>query len=127
MIHVAMKLLVVDDEPAILKYVHALLSDWGHQVVSLCLNGEQTAADVLEQVKLQKFDAALVGFMMPAMLGTELAAEIKRLSPATRTIITIESVPPAIADELRREGVDFGQLPAPFEREELFRQLSGVT
>jgi CheY-like chemotaxis protein len=122
----AMKLLVVDDEPAILKYMHALLTDWGHQVVSLCFNGEQTAADVLEQVKVQKFDVALVGFMMPAMLGTELAAQIKRLSPATKIVIMIESVPPAIADAVRREGVNFGQLPAPFEREKLFRQLSGV-
>ena len=114
----AMKLLVVDDEPAILKYMHALLTDWGHQVVSLCLDGEQTAADVLEQVKLQKFDAALVGFMMPAMLGTELAAQIKRLSPTTKIIIMIEAVPPA----LQR----FALLPAPFEREALCRQLSGV-
>jgi CheY-like chemotaxis protein len=121
-----MKLLIMDDEPTILKYMHALLTDWGHQVVSLCFNGEQTAADVLEQVKLQKFDVALVGFMMPGMLGTELAAQIKRLSPATKIIIIIESVPPAIADSVRREGVDFGQLHAPFEREKLFRQLSTV-
>jgi len=122
----AMKLLVVDDEPAILKYMHALLTDWGHQVVSLCLDSEQTAADVLEQVKLREFDGALVGFMMPAMFGTELAAQIKRVSPATKIIIMIEAVPPALADALRLEGVDFGQLPAPFEREALCRQLSGV-
>jgi CheY-like chemotaxis protein len=43
----AMKLLLVDDEPAILKYMRAMLTDWGHPVVSLCFNGEQTA-DVLE-------------------------------------------------------------------------------
>jgi CheY-like chemotaxis protein len=68
---------------------------------------------------LQKFDVALVGFMMPAMLGTDLAAQIKRLSPATKIIIMIESVPPAIADGLLLEGLDFEQLPAPFERQEL--------
>lgn len=99
--------------------MHAPLTDWGHQVFSLCFNGEQTAAAVLAQVKLQKFDGALVGFMMPAILGTELAAQISRLSPATRIIVMIESVPRAIADGLRREGIDFKQLPAPFERVEL--------
>jgi hypothetical protein len=31
-----MKLLVVHDHLAILKYMHALLTDWGHQVVLLC-------------------------------------------------------------------------------------------
>ena len=62
----AMKLLVVDDERPIVKHMDALLTGWGHQVVSLCLDSELTPVDVLEQVKLQKFDVALVdNFKMP--------------------------------------------------------------
>ena len=116
-----MKLLVVDDERPIVNYMHALLTDWGHQVVSLCLDGELTEAAVLEQVKLKKFDVALVdNFKMPPLLGTDLPAQIKRLSPATKIIIMdLVPVQPAVADALRREGVDFELLLLPFERIDL--------
>jgi DNA-binding NtrC family response regulator len=116
-----MKLLVVDDERPIVKHMDALLTGWGHQVVSLCLDGELTPADVLEHVKLQKFDVALVdNFKMPPLLGTDLPAQIKRLSPATKIIIMdIAPLEPAVADALQREGVDFQQLLLPFERVEL--------
>jgi DNA-binding NtrC family response regulator len=115
-----MKLLVVDDERPIVKYMHALLTNWGYQVVSLCLDSEQTTAAVYEQVRLQKFAVALVDFWMPSMLGTELPAQIKRLSPATKIIVMgVMPVPPAAADALRREGVDFGEVLLPFERVEL--------
>ena len=116
-----MKLLVVDDERPIVNHMDALLTGWGHQVVSLCLDGELKPTDVLEQVKLQKFDVALVdNFKMPPLLGTDLPAQIKRLSPATKIIIMdIAPLEPAVADELRREGVAFKQLLLPFERIEL--------
>jgi DNA-binding NtrC family response regulator len=116
-----MKLLVVDDERPIVKHMHKLLTGWGHQVVSLCLDGELTAAAVLKQVKLEKFDVALLdNFKMPPLLGTDLPAQIKRLSRATKIIIMdLLPVPPALADALRREGVDFEQLLLPFERVEL--------
>jgi DNA-binding NtrC family response regulator len=116
-----MKLLVVDDERPIVNHMDALLTGWGHQVVSLCLDGELKPTDVLEQVKLQKFDVALVdNFKMPPLLGTDLPAQIKRLSPATKIIIMdIAPLEPAVADALRREGVAFKQLLLPFERIEL--------
>jgi DNA-binding NtrC family response regulator len=115
-----MKLLVVDKDPSVVKFMDALLTHWGYQVVSLCFDGELTAADVLEHVKLQKFDVALVDFWMPSMQGTELPTQIKRLSPATKIVIMgLMPVPRAAADALRREGVHFGQLLLPFERIEL--------
>jgi DNA-binding NtrC family response regulator len=116
-----MKLLVVDDERPIVKHMHKLLTGWGHRVVSLCLDSELTAAAVLKQVKLQKFDVALVdNFKMPPLLGTDLPAQIKRLSPATKIVImSLMPVPPAAADALRREGVDFGEVLLPFEEKEL--------
>jgi DNA-binding NtrC family response regulator len=116
-----MKLLVVDKDPGIVKYMDALLIHWGYQVVSLCFLGEQTAANVFEQVKLQKFDVALVdNFKMPPLLGADLPAQIKRLSPATKIIIMdVAPVSPAVAGALQREGVDFQRLLLPFERIEL--------
>jgi DNA-binding NtrC family response regulator len=70
---------------------------------------------------LEKFDVALVdNCKMPPLLGTDLPAQIKRLSPATKIIIMdVAPVPPALADALRRAGVDFQQLLLPFDRVEL--------
>jgi DNA-binding NtrC family response regulator len=116
-----MKLLVVDDERSVVNYMHRLLTGWGHQVVSLCVDDELTLAAVLKEVKLLKFDVALVdNFKMPPLLGTDLPAQIKRLSPVTKIIIvTTMPVPPEEAAALRREGVDFEQLLLPFERIDL--------
>jgi DNA-binding NtrC family response regulator len=121
-----MKLLVVDDCSNILDYLHALLTRRCHEVLSLRCNSEAEAAEILEDVGFLKFDVALVGFNMLGMLGTTLAVHINRLSPSTKVIITIESVPPEEADRLHRQGIAFGQLPAPFEPEELFRQLAAL-
>ena len=117
-----MKLLVVDDCSEILGYMHALLTR-RHEVLALPCNNEAEAAKILEDVGFLKFDVALVGFNMLGVLGTTLAVHINRLSPSTKVIITIEPVPPEEADWLRRQEITFGQLPAPFEKEELFRQL----
>jgi hypothetical protein len=98
-----MKFLVVDDERPIVKHMDALLTGWGHLFM------------------LGKFDVALVeNYKMPPLLGTDLPAQIKRLSPATKIIIMdIAPLEPAVADALRREGVAFKQLLLPFERIDL--------
>ena len=121
-----MKLLVVDDDLIILDYLERLLRKRGHQVLAIRCDGQEAAAEVLEHVRFIKFDAALVGLMMPGMNGLSTATWIDRLSPSTKIIITIEPVPPEEADWLRRQEITFGQLPAPFEPEELFRQLAAL-
>ena len=119
-----MKILVVEDEPAILRYIYKLLRTRGHEVLALLCDGSDAANDALEHVRHIRFDAVLVGYMMPGLTGTDAAVQIKRLSAATHVVIMIERVPPDETDRLQRQGITFGQLPAPFEKEDLFRQLS---
>jgi DNA-binding NtrC family response regulator len=118
-----MKLLVVEDDPSIRHYLETLLTHWGHRALGLCCNTQADESEVLEHVKLLNFDAALVGFVMPATLGTDLAVEIRRLAPAIKIIVATEAVPQAIAAALRHRGVEFRQLPVPFRHEELLREL----
>jgi DNA-binding NtrC family response regulator len=117
------KLLVVDDCSEILEYMRRLLTHRGHEVLALRCNSEPEAAEILEDVGFLKFDVALVGFNMLGVLGTALAVHISKLSPSTKVIIAIEPIPPEEGDRVHRQGIAFGQLPAPFEPEELFRQL----
>lgn len=121
-----MKLLVVDDSSEMLYYMHRLLTHWGHEVLALSCYGEDEAAEILEDVRFLKFDVALVGFNMLGVLGTTLAVHINRLSPSTKVVMFMEPVPPEEADWLRRQGVAFEQLPAPFEKEDLLRQLGAL-
>ena len=121
-----MKLLVVDDCSEILEYMRRLLTHRGHEVLALRCHSEPEAAEILEDVGFLKFDVALVGFNMLGVLGTTFAVHINRFSPSTKVIITVEPVPSEEAERLHHQGIAFGQLPAPFEKEELFRQLGAL-
>jgi DNA-binding NtrC family response regulator len=102
-----------------------LLTGWGHEVLALSCDNQVEAAEILEHIRFLKFDVALVGFKMPGMLGTTLAVHIKKISPSTKIIIIIEPVPPEEADALRRRGVAFKEMYAPFEPDELLQVLTG--
>jgi len=119
-----MKLLDVEDDPSIRHCMETLLTHLGHRALGLCCDTQIDVSEVFEHVKFLNFDAALVGFVMPATLGTDLAVRIRRLAPSIKIIIATEPVPQVIADALRRRGLDFGQLPAPFRHEELLRELT---
>lgn len=70
------KILVVDDEPMIVRYLMVVLST-DHDVTT-CTSAEQ-AMDVLR--KGERFDAILCDLMMPGLTGMDLHAELKRLDP----------------------------------------------
>ncbi len=77
-----LRLLVVDDEPAICQILTILLAEGGHEV--------QTARDGVDA--LQKFDAGhwdavITDRAMPGMGGEELAARVKRKVPGTQVIL----------------------------------------
>lgn len=113
-----MKVLVVDDERTIANYVATGLNHFGYRALPL-----YSPEDAIEHARVLEFDAALVGFVMPGMLGTEIAVRIKTLSPETKIVITVEEVPPEVAESLRRRGFDFDYLPAPFEWNDLVALL----
>ena len=117
-----MKILVVEDEPTILRFVYMLLRTRGHDVLALRCDGLDAANDALEHVRHICFDAVLVGYEMPGLTGTDAASRIKRLRPSTHVVIMTEPVPADETDCLHQQGITFGQLPTPFGEEDLFRQ-----
>jgi CheY-like chemotaxis protein len=68
-------ILVVDDDPGILKFVSGLLTDSNYHV--LIASG---GAEALEQSKKYKGDIHLLlsDFQMPTMTGVDLATEISK-------------------------------------------------
>ena len=65
----APRILVVDDDPEMCRFLGQLFSDEGYQVESV-----HDGAAALEKYRGANFDLALTDLMMPRMKGTELIA-----------------------------------------------------
>src|SRR5919109_3091627 len=78
----AVRVLVVDDEPVLLKALEALLTKKGHQVTAL--DSPITATQKLAQ---EDFDVALLDVKMPDLSGLELLTAVKHRRPEVEVIM----------------------------------------
>ena len=108
------KILLAEDDPFLCRYIKTLMSQW-----ECDLAVEQTAEGAIQRAATFKPDVALLGFITPGMNGAEAGIWLLRNSPETRVILTVESVPSEVLDDLRARGYDFRTLAAPFNEEEL--------
>lgn len=78
------RLLVVDDEAAIIEVMGEMLRELGYQV-----DTEQESRKALEKIRQRPsgYDLVITDQTMPAITGLELAEELYRLNPATPVII----------------------------------------
>lgn len=76
------KVLVVDDDPNILKMLSFLLKDMDYEV-SVSENG----VDALEKVKKDEPDIVLLDIMMPKMDGIQTLREIKKINEKIKVIM----------------------------------------
>jgi CheY-like chemotaxis protein len=107
--------LVVDDEPAVRGALSLLLAVDKHTVTEA---GD--GVEALELLARGKFDLLITDYQMPRMGGNELAARVKRLSPA----------PPILMITAYAEQLGIGDsavdaiLDKPFEFEDLRRTIA---
>ncbi|HEY73550.1 MAG: hypothetical protein B6I35_05680 [Anaerolineaceae bacterium 4572_32.2] len=76
------KILVLDDDPLIRKYVEKVLAHEGHHMVSV-ESGEAALARIAEE----EFDLALIDLRMPGMGGMEVLGALRQRSPDTVVIV----------------------------------------
>lgn len=81
------KVIVVDDEPAITDFIDETLTENGYLVQSYC-----DPAEALSAIKAKQFELALIDINMPGISGVDLSREIAGLAPETEIII-ITGVP----------------------------------
>src|SRR5437870_10924052 len=67
------RILIVDDEAAILRLLKEALTQWGYQVT-----GATSAAEALQALRGDMFDAVITDIRMPDMNRLELLKELKR-------------------------------------------------
>lgn len=78
-----LRVLFVDDEPAIRDVMKIELPRMGHDVV-MCEDGHAA----LKALDKQPFDAAIVDLRMPGLSGWDVIDHIKKVSPETEVIIS---------------------------------------
>jgi two-component system, cell cycle sensor histidine kinase and response regulator CckA len=77
-----MSVLIVDDEPAVQKFVQRVLSEAGY-ATTIAADGP----DALEAAsKMEEFDILVTDVMMPQMTGDELARRLRSLRPSLKVL-----------------------------------------
>jgi DNA-binding response OmpR family regulator len=80
------RVLVVDDEPGILKFISIGLRSFGYKVLT-SLNGQEA----LRLVKSEKPDIMLLDMLMPGMDGVEVLRELRSFSQLPVIIFSAKS------------------------------------
>ncbi len=108
----AYKILVADDNPAMLELVEAALADQGYQL-AFAADGQEA----LEVFKRQEPHLVIFNLRMPKVGGLEVLREVKRISPQTEAIVITGSADRDSAVEALRLGA-FDYIPKPFRLEQ---------
>jgi CheY-like chemotaxis protein len=112
------RVLVVDDESAIVEVVEQLLLAHGYDVRSTC-----NASEAIELAREFQPRVALLGVVMPEIGGVQLGVELSTFLTQTRIVLSMEDVSETDLNDLRSCGYQFDTLPAPFEIEQLLEKM----
>lgn len=100
-----MKVLLVDDDPSILRYLEKWLLDETIEIATVIPENGTYVARIVEMARTQQFDAAFIELLMPGLDGLRLSGEIKRASPHTRIILMSTPLRPATREQMLLQGV----------------------
>jgi len=106
------RVLVVDDDPDILRVFKSILEKEGYEVETA-----ETGNAALEKIKNEKFNACLIDVRLPDMDGTELLLKMANDFETIKIIVTGFS-----SDEVGKKAADYGAddfLVKPVKAEEL--------
>ena len=108
------RVLIVDDNPTMVKLIASFLND----PQSFATTGCTSISRTLELVETEEFDVVITDLVMPELTGLELIARIRDIQPACRTIV-VTGYP---AEEHLQRMLELGveeHLTKPFHRDEI--------
>ena len=100
-----MRVLIVDDEPMIVRMMKNYLEDRGFEVTAAA-----TGREAQRCIAEREYDAAIVDVRLPDMDGDRFIAAAARTRPWMRFFIHTGSIDYAPSEELKRLGVDEGSI-----------------
>lgn len=107
-------LLVVDDEPLVLRMMHGVLSQHGHRVLTA-----ERALDALRVLDTEPVDVLIADLCMPGVGGVELLAETRRQHPAVRRIAFSGANDVSLAKRCVNDGQVHRYLTKPSQKAEI--------
>ncbi len=117
----AYKILVVDDEPTIVRLMEFILARQGHEML-VAVNGEEA----LQKVQVHAPDLVLLDIMMPRIDGYEVARRL-RADPQTAALPIVMLSAKAQEEDVRK-GLEVGvdeYITKPFSPEHLVHVVAG--
>ncbi len=111
------QVLVVDDEPGILRFVRTSLTLAGYTVI-ITTSGEEA----VELVRTQKPDIMLLDILMSPVTGFDVLAHVRSFSKVPIIIFTARQ---EIVDLALKEGAD-DYISKPFKPEDLIKKIQNV-
>ena len=114
-----MRIVIVDDDRALLESLSVILAQEGHQIE--VLNNSRNALAYFEAAP--ELDVLILDYLLPDGTGCELLARLRdRLPAGCRVIMTSGHTDRLDFNELKRLGVD-AFLPKPVDLERLYELL----
>lgn len=111
------RLLVVDDEEGIRKYLKRLLEPEGYEVL-LAATGEEA----VQQFKEQPVDLALLDMHMPGVNGLDVLKLLKQMAPQLSVVMVTGNQDEGLALAAMKLGA-FDYVTKPISKEQLFLTL----
>lgn len=97
-----MRILVVDDNPAVRHYLRAILEQ---QTAWQVCDEARTGGEALQRVKKAPPDLILLDFQMPDLNGLDVAQQISELFPRIPILMVTIHLSTQLAEAARRVGV----------------------
>ena len=107
------KILVVDDEESMCKFMEIMLKKEGYSVVT-----SQNASSALQRVKSEEYDLVIADLMMPEMSGLELLSLVKSIDTDVDFIVMTAFASVDSAIEALKKGA-FDYITKPFKVDEI--------
>ncbi len=112
------KILVIDDDPTLLKMVQPFLESHGF-AVTVALDGDEG----IEKLKAEQPDLIILDVQMPRMNGYAFIFEMKRLEGAKKIPVIVLTAKEKMAEIFKAEGVK-EYITKPFKPEVLLSNIN---
>ncbi|MBT8042659.1 MAG: response regulator [Pontiella sp.] len=96
----SIRVLVIDDEPAICTSLSAFLDDYGFRASTA-----ESAEEALDLMKNNTYDVCIVDMRLPGMSGEDLILKARERYPDQRHIIYTGSISYNLSDKLKELGM----------------------